>query len=526
MAYTALYRKFRPLTFSEFVGQEHITRTLKNQIIAGRVGHAYLFNGGRGTGKTSAAKVLARAINCLNPKDGEPCNECEICKGILNGSLTDVVEMDAASNNSVEDIRQIRDEVNFLPTRAKYRVYIIDEVHMLSTGAFNALLKTLEEPPSYVIFILATTEAHKIPITILSRCQRYDFKRISIDTIADRLRELVTRENVEAEDKALRYIAKMADGSMRDALSLLDQCIAFYLGQKLTYDNALDVLGAVDSSVYSKMFECVTSYDVVGCISVIDDMMMAGRDINQFIHEFIWYLRNLMMIDSSDNGSEMIDASTEQLGIMKEEAEKVDVDVLIRYIRILSELSNQIRYSTQKRVLTEVTFIKLCKPQMDEKQDMTTISSRLDAIEKMIEDGSIAANSSKPSATEIPKEDIKTVPDDKPKILPKAVSEDLQEIVKRWREVVERCDRVEQSMLHNAKKVVADDGTLILQFTDPVDEGYFQQDDQKQLENLKNIIQNIIGKEITIQTRTVSAEINDQFVDISELINFDGIEYR
>ena len=225
MGYTALYRKFRPITFSEIVGQEHITRTLRNQIIAGRVGHAYLFNGGRGTGKTSAAKILARAINCLNPKDGEPCNECEICKGAINGSLTDIVEMDAASNNSVEDIRSIREEVNFLPTKAKYRVYIIDEVHMLSTGAFNALLKTLEEPPEHVKFILATTEPQKLPATILSRCQRFDFKKISNENIIKRLNIVCEKSNIEITKEALNIIAVLSEGAMRDALSILERCI-------------------------------------------------------------------------------------------------------------------------------------------------------------------------------------------------------------------------------------------------------------------------------------------------------------
>lgn len=253
MSYTALYRKFRPSTFDQVKGQDHIVQTLKNQINANRIGHAYLFCGTRGTGKTSVAKIFAKAVNCEHPVDGSPCNECETCRGITNGSAMNVIEIDAASNNGVDNIRQIRDEIQYSPSSGKYTVYIIDEVHMLSIGAFNALLKTLEEPPAYVIFILATTEPHKIPITILSRCQRYDFKRISIDTIAARLSELMEKESIEVEDKAIRYVAKAADGSMRDALSLLDQCIAFYLGQKLTYDNVLDVLGAVDNEIFSRL---------------------------------------------------------------------------------------------------------------------------------------------------------------------------------------------------------------------------------------------------------------------------------
>ena len=248
MSYQALYRKFRPQEFDDVKGQDHIVTTLKNQIKADRIGHAYLFCGTRGTGKTTIAKIFAKAVNCEHPVDGSPCGECPTCRAIAAGNSMNVIEIDAASNNGVDNIRQIREEVEYRPTEGKYKVYIIDEVHMLSIGAFNALLKTLEEPPAYVIFILATTEAHKIPITILSRCQRYDFRRISIDTITARLRELMDAEQVTVEDRALRYIAKAGDGSMRDALSLLDQCIAFYLGQELTYDKVLDTLGAVDTA--------------------------------------------------------------------------------------------------------------------------------------------------------------------------------------------------------------------------------------------------------------------------------------
>ena len=338
MSYTALYRKFRPSTFEEVKGQDHIVQTLKNQIHANRIGHAYLFCGTRGTGKTSVAKIFAKAVNCEHPVDGSPCNECDVCKGINTGSFMNVIEIDAASNNGVDNIRQIRDEIQYTPSSGKYTVYIIDEVHMLSIGAFNALLKTLEEPPSYVLFILATTEPHKIPITILSRCQRYDFKRISIDTIAGRLMELMEKENIEVEEKAIRYVAKAADGSMRDALSLLDQCIAFYLGQKLTYDNVLEVLGAVDNEIFSQLTRCVIEGDVVGCIHVLDEMVMQGRELGQFVNDFIWYLRNLMLIKTSENASDVIDASTERIQALKEEAQMVDTDTIMRYIRIFSEL--------------------------------------------------------------------------------------------------------------------------------------------------------------------------------------------
>ena len=272
MSYTALYRKFRPQEFEDVRGQEHIVTTLKNQIQADRIGHAYLFCGTRGTGKTTIAKIFAKAANCERPVGGSPCGECRSCLAIAAGSSMNVIEIDAASNNGVDNIREIREEVAYSPAQGKYKVYIIDEVHMLSIGAFNALLKTLEEPPAYVIFILATTEAHKIPITILSRCQRYDFKRISIDEISSRLAELMGKEQVEAEERAIRYIAKAADGSMRDALSLLDQCIAFYLGQKLTYDRVLEVLGAVDTEVFSKMLRTVLRQDVPGAAALLEEL--------------------------------------------------------------------------------------------------------------------------------------------------------------------------------------------------------------------------------------------------------------
>ena len=377
MSYTALYRKFRPSTFDQVKGQDHIVQTLKNQINANRIGHAYLFCGTRGTGKTSVAKIFAKAVNCEHPVDGSPCNECETCRGITNGSAMNVIEIDAASNNGVDNIRQIRDEIQYSPSSGKYTVYIIDEVHMLSIGAFNALLKTLEEPPAYVIFILATTEPHKIPITILSRCQRYDFKRISIDTIAARLSELMEKESIEVEDKAIRYVAKAADGSMRDALSLLDQCIAFYLGQKLTYDNVLDVLGAVDNEIFSRLTRSVIDSDVTTSLNILDEIIMQGREPGQFVNDFIWYLRNLMLIKTSDDDEimEVIDASAERIEALKEEAQMVNVDIIMRYIRILSELSGQIKYSSQKRVLIEIALIKLAKPAME--RDVSSLNNRI-----------------------------------------------------------------------------------------------------------------------------------------------------
>ena len=340
MAYQALYRKWRPLEFEDVKGQEHIVTTLKNQIRADRIGHAYLFCGTRGTGKTTVAKIFAKAVNCEHPVDGSPCGECPTCKAIAEGRSMNVIEIDAASNNGVDNIREIRDEVQYSPTEGRYKVYIIDEVHMLSIGAFNALLKTLEEPPAYVIFILATTEAHKIPVTILSRCQRYDFHRISIETIAGRLSQLMEAEHINVEEKAIRYVAKAADGSMRDALSLLDQCIAFYLGQDLKYENVLEVLGAVDTAVFAEMLSYILKADTYACMQLLEQIIMQGRDLGQFVSDFVWYLRNLLLVKTTDDeakAEDIIDVSADNLEQLKKDSKQVDVDTLMRYIRVLSD---------------------------------------------------------------------------------------------------------------------------------------------------------------------------------------------
>lgn len=385
MSYTALYRKWRPQTFADVKGQDHIVKTLQNQILSQRIGHAYLFCGTRGTGKTSVAKIFARAVNCENPVEGSPCGECLSCKQIMAGTSLNVAEIDAASNNGVENIRDIREQVQYPPTEGKYRVYIIDEVHMLSTGAFNALLKTLEEPPSYVIFILATTEVHKIPITVLSRCQRYDFRRISIDTIAMYLKELTDAEGMKVEERALRYVAKTADGSMRDALSLLDQCAAFHFGETLTYDHVLEVLGAVDNSVFRELFLAVVEERTKDCILKLEEMVIQGRELGQFVVDFIWFMRNLLLLKTAEDAEALLDISEDNLKLLREDAVLADEDTLMRYIRVFSELSNQIRYASQKRVLIELAFIKLTKPQME--QNLDSVMERLSKIEKQIEDG-------------------------------------------------------------------------------------------------------------------------------------------
>lgn len=389
MGYTALYRKFRPITFSEIVGQEHITRTLRNQIIAGRVGHAYLFNGGRGTGKTSAAKILARAINCLNPKDGEPCNECEICKGAINGSLTDIVEMDAASNNSVEDIRSIREEVNFLPTKAKYRVYIIDEVHMLSTGAFNALLKTLEEPPEHVKFILATTEPQKLPATILSRCQRFDFKKISNENIIKRLNIVCEKSNIEITKEALNIIAVLSEGAMRDALSILERCIQD--GEnKIDEDKIKDLVGIPKITYIHQLTESVLEYDVDKALANIDEVLEDGKDINNLLWELIKYVKDILVYKAS-NKLELY--SEEELNKIKIISEKVSKEKLVDIIYQLSNLENDIKWSTQKTIMFQAGIIKLCSKQAE---TSSNLEERLDKIEKYLRTSKVTSNMTMP----------------------------------------------------------------------------------------------------------------------------------
>ena len=385
MAYTALYRKFRPTTFADVVGQEHITRTLRNQIMADRVGHAYLFNGGRGTGKTSSAKILARAINCLNPKDGEPCNECEICRGALNGSLTDIVEMDAASNNSVEDIRSIREEVNFLPTKAKYRVYIIDEVHMLSPGAFNALLKTLEEPPEHEKFILATTEPQKLPATILSRCQRFDFKRISNEDIIKRLKVVCNESNIEITDSALNIIAVLSEGAMRDALSILERCIQD--GEnKIDEDKIKDLVGIPKIAFVNSITEAIINYDIDKALKSMDDILNEGKDLNNFLWEIIKYIKDILIYKSSKKADLY---SEDEIANINAISEKVTKEKLVNLIYELSKLETDMKWSTQKTIMFQAGIIKLCSNEFD---SSSNIEERVDKIEKYLKSGRVAVN--------------------------------------------------------------------------------------------------------------------------------------
>lgn len=425
MAYTALYRKFRPLKFEEFAGQEHITKTLKNQIMSERVGHAYLFNGGRGTGKTTAAKILARAVNCLNPKDGEPCNECDICKEILNGSLTDVVEMDAASNNSVEDIRSIREEVNFLPTKAKYRVYIIDEVHMLSTGAFNALLKTLEEPPEHVKFILATTEPQKLPPTILSRCQRFDFKRIQEKDIIKRLETICKESNITITEEALKIIAVLSEGGMRDAISILERCVQD--GDKEIADSKIkDLVGIPKIEYIHRITESIIQCDEEKALVVAEEVISDGKDLYNFIWEIIKYLKDILVYKV--NGKLSL-YNEEDFNKIKSISEKAEKEELFDIISKLSKLENDIKWSTQKNIMFQAGILKVISLKRNKIEK--DFIDRLDKLEKKINSGNINIKKKENSINNI-QEEKKIVQEKKKDIV---IKKDIKNI-EYWKEVV------------------------------------------------------------------------------------------
>ena len=522
MSYMALYRKFRPDSFEDVKGQEPIVTTLRNQIKADRIGHAYLFCGTRGTGKTTVAKLLAKAVNCEHPIDGNPCHECRMCKAIAAGTSMNVIEIDAASNNGVDNVREIVEEVRYSPTEGKYKVYIIDEVHMLSAGAFNALLKTIEEPPSYVIFILATTEVHKIPITILSRCQRYDFKRISIDIITSRLKELMEIEHIEAEEKALRYIARAGDGSMRDALSLLDQCISFFLGKKLTYDNVLEVLGAVDTQVFGKLMKCIREQSVSGCIKLLEEIETNGRELGQFIIDFIWYLRNLLLLKSSEDVSDMIiEVSSENLAILQKEAEQIEEQTLIRYIRIFSDLSNQIRYASRKRVMIEVALIKLCRPEME--QNYEALLDRIKILEEKMEKGVVVNTREQPVPAKTPMEPEAK----KPVLLPEALPEDIKETAKNWRGIVNQVTKKAPalgSVLQEAT-ISAEGQDLVIVVTNELDKDIIEREGH--LELIKSTIASLIQKQVQLKARYLdkTKERMDQVPDLTKIIKV-PIEYQ
>lgn len=538
MSYMALYRKWRPDTFEEVKGQDHIVTTLKNQIINNRIGHAFLFCGTRGTGKTSIAKLFAKAVNCEHPVDGSPCNTCASCLAIANGTaLNNVIEIDAASNNGVDNVRQIREEVQYPPTAGKYKVYIIDEAHMVTPQAFNALLKTLEEPPSYVIFILATTESHKIPITISSRCQKYDFRRISVETISDRLMTLLEREQIEAEKEAIDYIARAGDGSMRDALSILDQCIAFNLGQKLTYEKILETIGAVDIDVFVRLFEKVAERDAVSAIDIIDEIIMQGRELGRFVSEFTWFMRNILLIKVSTEGDLKLDMTAENLQRMRVLAEQIELDTLMRFINVFSETSVNIKYATQKRMVLEMAVIKLCRPEME--TDYSALLDRIRVLEEKLEKG-IPADNIVPQTVAIsqtmttPEEKLQTDANLVAKLkreMPEAAFHELKEFIEQWDVIVDSYQRITKTFLEKAKINLDDDQKgLTLFFVDNEENkraiDYFK--NKERMDMLRMKIEEATGRKVRINMRTIAndAKLRKQVEDNDlSKINF-KIEFK
>lgn len=385
MSHIALYREWRPQTFSDVVAQNQVIYPLKQSIVNGNIGHAYLFSGTRGTGKTSTAKIFSKAVNCLNPQNGDPCNQCEICKAINDGSLLDVMEIDAASNNSVDNIRRITEEVVFMPSRAKYKVYIIDEVHMLSSGAFNALLKTLEEPPSHVIFILATTEPHRIPATVLSRCLRFDFRRIAKSDIIENLKRIVEAENIQIEDSALNVIAQLSDGAMRDAISLLDQAKSG-IAAPITNEKLFDMIGIVQDQFLLQITEAIYNTNIKELLNLVEQMVMSGKDLERFITEYAQFLRNLLITQITGNTDDWFGFSKNELELIEKLANKVSAETLLQWIEELSKLSSDLKYVSDVRVAIEIAFIKLLNS-IDPKSIQTNsdlrVKSSIESVESV-----------------------------------------------------------------------------------------------------------------------------------------------
>ena len=374
--YQVLYRKYRPKVFADVYGQEHVTSTLKNEIKENRIAHAYLFTGSRGTGKTTCAKILAKAVNCENSVDGEPCNECEVCKGLDSGTIYDVVEIDAASNNGVDNIRDLREEANYTPSRGKYRVYIIDEVHMLSTGAFNALLKTLEEPPAHVIFILATTEVHKLPATILSRCQRFDFKRIQPETMSVRLKQVAKLEGIELDDDAAILIARIADGALRDGLSILDQCA----GRSKKIDSALvsEVAGLAGREALYKLTDCICTQNSSSAMTVISELYQNSYDMERLCVEMINHLRNFLIVKTVKDSRGLIICTDDEYNSIISSAENFTLENVIFALDLFQDALTKIKTGANARVELEMAFVKLCEPKLD-----VNIDSLVDRISKL-----------------------------------------------------------------------------------------------------------------------------------------------
>ena len=503
----ALYRVYRPKNFSNVIGQEHIVRTLKNQIENNNVGHAYLFCGTRGTGKTSTAKIFSRAVNCTNLHNDEPCNECENCREILEDKTMDVVEIDAASNNSVDDIRELRENVKYSPAKSKYKVYIIDEVHMLSQGAFNALLKTLEEPPSYVIFILATTEPHKIPATILSRCQRFDFKRVTVKDISSRMRYICEKEGIEADEKALNLIARNSQGALRDALSILDQCISFE-GNKISYNDVIELLGSVNIEQLFDLAESIIKEDTRKSLQILNDFIIWGKDVRNLVNDLIDHFRNLMVCKISNDLDEIISLPEETIDLLKQQAETIDTNNLIRILNILSEAQDGMKISSNPRVLMEVTMMKIAQPMFDESKE--ALIKRIENLEQKIESGNIKVNHISTNQTvdnfnESNKQNNNTVEkqEDENIEYENLKGDDVKLVEKSWKKILQKMkedkNQVIRALLQDVDSFNISEDTLYIIFTDNYSFAKSRLDSPATIQYVEKVIREVLNRSFSVK---------------------------
>ena len=503
----ALYRVYRPKNFSDVIGQEHIVRTLKNQIENNNVGHAYLFCGTRGTGKTSTAKIFSRAVNCTNLHNDEPCNECENCREILEDKTMDVVEIDAASNNSVDDIRELRENVKYSPAKAKYKVYIIDEVHMLSQGAFNALLKTLEEPPSYVIFILATTEPHKIPATILSRCQRFDFKRVTVKDISSRMRYICEKEGIEADEKALNLIARNSQGALRDALSILDQCISFE-GNKISYNDVIELLGSVNIEQLFDLAESIIKENTKKSLQILNDFIIWGKDVRNLVNDLIDHFRNLMVCKISNDLDEIISLPEETIDLLKQQAETIDTNNLIRVLNILSEAQDGMKVSSNPRVLMEVTMMKIAQPMFDESKE--ALIKRIENLEQKIESGNIKVNHISTNQTvdnfnENNQQNNNTVEkqEDENIEYENLKGDDIKLVEKSWKKILQKMkedkNQVIRALLQDVDSFNISEDTLYIIFTDNYSFAKSRLDSPATIQYVEKVIREVLNRSFSVK---------------------------
>ncbi|QJA09828.1 DNA polymerase III subunit gamma/tau [Romboutsia sp. CE17] len=516
----ALYRVYRPQKFEDVVGQEHITKTLRNQIENNNIGHAYLFSGTRGTGKTSTAKIFARAVNCLESKDQEPCNNCDVCKDILNDNIMDVVEIDAASNNSVDDIRELRESVKYSPTKAKYKVYIIDEVHMLSQGAFNALLKTLEEPPSYVIFILATTEPHKIPATILSRCQRFDFKRVTVKDITSRMKKICSEEDIEVEDKALNLIARNSQGALRDALSILDQCISFG-DEKIEYNDVVELLGTVNIEQLFDLAQYIINQDTKESLKVLNEFIVWGKDIRNLINDLIDHFRNLMICKVSTDLDEIISLPDEIIDQLRSQADTVNNNDLIRILNILSTTQDNIKTASNPRVVAEVTMMKIAQPMFDESKE--ALIKRIENLERVIESGNIKVT----TVSDSQKEESINIDNKEEVEYEQVKSEDVNLIEHAWKNILKSIKADKNmpvyALLGDVRDFNVYNSQLYLIFDDNYGFAKTRLSSPETIDYIQNKIKEIVNRSFSVKI-FLKSEVKNIDLDIKETANDKGEE--